>query len=470
MRDAEVNSDTARWWAIDGGREWWRPGSPREAAASPDERSAAPDSAVAFWGVMTFTFVLLIAPQLTVPALQMLRLALVSAGVSIAALIAHRWCRHRPLWPMTRETWIAAALLAWAVVTVPWSYWPGGSVSLLLQVYVKSLVVFWLLVNTLNTPERIRRIAWALTMMSVPLAVVGVRHFLSGDFYGTEAARDFKRILGYGAPLTTNPNDLALILNLLLPIAVALLFIAKRPVIRLALVGAIALDVAGVFTTYSRGGFITLCAIFLTYLWKFRRRPARRYVWGLCICLVVLALIGLPLLPTSYVERLSTITDIKGDKTGSAEERWSDMLVAVQMVMNRPLVGAGIGQNILALNQERGSFWTEIHNVYLQYALDLGLPGVALFLALLALALWSTVRVQRESAGQPAFRDLFYLSEGVHVSLVAFAVAGMFHPIAYNIGFYYMAGLAIAIRETWRAYRSLPSPTPDAAPVMTVAG
>jgi hypothetical protein len=89
--------------------------------------------------------------------------------------------------------------------------------------------------------------------------------------------------------------------------------------------------------------------------------------------------------------------------------------------------------------------------------LDLGLPGLVLFLVLLSLVLWSTARVLRESAAQPAFRDLFYLAEGVHVSLIAFVVAGMFHPAAYNIGFYYMAGLALGVRETWDAYRSAPA-------------
>jgi hypothetical protein len=44
----------------------------------------------------------------------------------------------------------------------------------------------------------------------------------------------------------------------------------------------------------------------------------------------------------------------------------------------------------------------------------------------------------------------------------------MFHPVAYNIGFYYMAGLALAIRATWHARRSDPSPATDAVPAMTV--
>jgi len=39
----------------------------------------------------------------------------------------------------------------------------------------------------------------------------------------------------------------------------------------------------------------------------------------------------------------------------------------------------------------------------------------------------------------------------VQVSLVAFAVAAMFHPIAYQFYFFSIAGLAVALGNTCRA-------------------
>ena len=443
-----------RWWVHESPRrEWWRHGVATAEIAPGGEAApiVADDSVAAFVGVLAFTFVLLMSPQSTITALAPLRLAFVSVMASLAALLLYRLGHGQSLGTMTRETWIAAALAAWAVVTLPWSAWPTGALSFLLQIYFKSLVIFWLLLNTLVTRTRIRRIAWALTAMSVPLAIAGVRHFLIGDFLGDEGRRA-GRIAGFDAPLTSNPNDLALMLNLLLPLAVALLLMTRRPMVRLALAGAIALDVAGVFATYSRGGFVTLAAILLVYLWKFRGRPERRWAWGLVGGLLALVLVGLPLLlPVSYLDRLNTITDIKADTTGSAEARWSDAWAALRVISRHPIVGAGPGQNILALNDERGARWKEIHNVYLEYAVDLGLPGLALFVTLWALSLGATALVQRESRGRPGSSDLFYLAEGVQVSLIAFAVAGMVHPVAYHFHFYYMAGLALAIREVWRA-------------------
>ena len=39
------------------------------------------------------------------------------------------------------------------------------------------------------------------------------------------------------------------------------------------------------------------------------------------------------------------------------------------------------------------------------------------------------------------------LAEAVEVSFVAFAVSGMFLPVAYHAGFYILAGMALAVKE-----------------------
>jgi hypothetical protein len=44
----------------------------------------------------------------------------------------------------------------------------------------------------------------------------------------------------------------------------------------------------------------------------------------------------------------------------------------------------------------------------------------------------------------------------VEVSLVAFAVAGMFHPVGYNFYFYIIAGLAVALGTLHKRLEVLP--------------
>lgn len=427
---------------------WWRPDSVvkssyRSGAVGANQPMVA-NSPVPFWGLMTFTFILLLAPQTFLPILGPLRIALLTAAVAITTYLFNRFVHQQPITILTREMWIAACLVGWAILTVPLSYWPGGSISFLLNLYFKALAIFWLLSNLVNTPTRLRLVAWGLSLMTVPLAVSGVNQYLSGNFI---AGAKVERIVGYEAPLTGNPNDLALMLNLILPLSVALFLVNRKPMVRAVLLAIIFPNVIAVILTFSRAGFLTLATTFVMYLWRLSRRPER----GWALAALVLVLVCVPLLPSSYLDRLSTITDTESDPTGSAQARWNDTVAAMRFVVRNPIIGAGVGMNILALNEERGLFWTFVHNVYLQYAVDLGIPGLALFLLLLVGCLKCAKFVQRRSARVPTFRELFYLAEGIQISLVAFAVAALFHPVGYHFYFYYMAGLAVAVKAVYEA-------------------
>ena len=123
------------------------------------------------------------------------------------------------------------------------------------------------------------------------------------------------------------------------------------------------------------------------------------------------------------------------------------MRAGTTYIVEHPLVGGGIGMNILVLNELVSPTWHEVHNVYLQYGVDLGLPGLFLFLAVIAASFRSTAFVCRRSDGVPRLGTLFHLSEGLQGSLCAFVVGGFFAPVAYNFYFYYLAGLATGVRQ-----------------------
>jgi len=440
---------TRNWWMSRGtGTEWWRPDAATlpqiQASGTAVASISAPASPVPFWAVMGFTFILLFAPQSYAPALAPFRIALVTAVIGIVAYLYDQFVHGHPLMMRVREMWITACLVGWAVITIPFSFWPGGSLSFLLDSYFKTLAIFWLLSHTVVTVGRLRYVAWGLSLMGVGLAVIAVGNFLSGAFIpGTKFV---PRVLGNKASLTQNPNDLALMINLILPLSVALFLIYRKPLTRALLLGAILLDAVTVLITYSRGGFLTLATIVTVYLWKLRNQPERSWAWAA----IFVALLCVPFLPSSYFDRLGSITDINADRTGSAQERWTDTVTSINYVLAHPIIGAGVGMTTLALNEAHGAVWRVVHNVYLEYAVDLGVPGLILFLLLFIGCLKSAAFVQRRSASVPALRDLYFLAEGIQVSLVAFAVAGQFHPAGYHFYFYYIAGLAVAAKALYQ--------------------
>ena len=409
-----------------GTAEWWRP-----AAAPPAQEGGR----LAFRALMAFTFIMVLAPQAYLPFLRPFRIALLAALFGIAARMVDSGLNGRPLSVGGREMTLAGLLLAWAAVTLPLSYWPGGSASLLFDRFLKTLAIFWLLANAVDTLPRLRRMAWGLALMAVPLSLTGIRNFFSGVFIA--AGDPVKRIGGYEAGLTQNPNDLALMLNTILPLTVALLLTSEGALVRTALAAVAALQVAAVVVTFSRSGFLTLAAIGAVYLWRLLR-SGRLLAAGAVVCV---ALAAVALAPAGHAGRLATSFDIDSDPTGSAQARWRDTVAATQFVLAHPFTGAGLGMNTLALNEVRGPAWTMVHNVYLEYAADLGLPGLALFLWLMLSCLSRARRARRCAGGEPALRAL---GGGIETALIGFAVAALFYPVAYHFYFYYLAGLAVA--------------------------
>src|SRR5262245_5707338 len=114
---------------------WWR--AERPASAPTALRTSG--SEVAFGALVVFTAILILAPQSWFPVLKALRIALLAAGVAIAAHVVDRTVRQRPATPFNPELGIAFALVAWAIVTIPASVWPGGSMIVLTDHYLKAV-------------------------------------------------------------------------------------------------------------------------------------------------------------------------------------------------------------------------------------------------------------------------------------------------------------------------------------------
>ncbi|HMX28901.1 MAG TPA: O-antigen ligase family protein, partial [Blastocatellia bacterium] len=353
-----------------------------------------------------------------------------------------RLARGEALTVWTTELRMVLLICGLGLLFLPLAASPADSWKTLVDVYLKIVCIFFLLTNLLDTTARLRSILKLVVCWGAVLALDAVYSFASGQFTNRE-----HRIEGMVQGIFGNPNDLAVSLNLLLPLAVALAMSNRGWKRVFYMVCAVAMGM-GVVATFSRGGFLGLLAAGSVLLWKLGR--SRRAAAALTLTLVCGAF--LMFMPSEYSGRLSTILSSDTDKTGSSQERRELLKRAAGVALSHPIIGVGIGNyHIYSLKEKLA------HNAYLEITAELGVTGLLAYLALILTPLSSMRRVGRETsaalraatdtATRAQLHELNSLSIALQAAFAAYIVCSLFGSIQYQWFLYYIAAYAVAVRR-----------------------
>jgi O-antigen ligase len=419
--------------------EWRKPWAERVGtggAPRPADPVKQDDYPLAFWGLVLFTLILFVAPQNNFEVLKPLHLAKVSALVALLVYTGQRLARGASILPSGREFRLMAALIVISLISIPMSLWPGGSVEVMTDLYMKSVLVGILMAQVLTSIKRFKQMLWYMMIFCFIAAMVAF------DTYQTGFRVEGYRMMGGWAGISANPNDFALTINLILPFAVAFFTLTKNP-IRKGMAGAfMVVGVISILATYSRTGFLTMAVVLMLALVKHvGKGKGLQYV--LPAALIIFAIVSA--IPADYNSRLESIVDTKKDQTGSAAARLASIHAALDVIQENPIFGVGLGVNTLALNA-KGLFWAHVHNIYLQLASEIGIPGLIVFVMLMLQLLKGLRQIQNRLRGDEGDHEVAVLAGACEISLLAYCIAGFFHPVAYHFYFYYLAGFALALK------------------------
>jgi putative inorganic carbon (HCO3(-)) transporter len=426
-----------------------------------DSRPSAPVPARRDWafiGLMTFTAVLYFRPQDNIPGLAPLHLAELSAIAALLALVIGRLSAGKSITRFTPELGGVLALGAIILITAPFSIWMGGAIGMFTDVYVKIILIFLLMLNTLQSSRRVDKFLWLIVLASGYLAF----RALFDSARGINLIEN-GRVQGAVSGMFGNPNDLALNMVVVIPLAVSLALRAASTIPRVGAALCAVMMLGAVVASQSRGGTVGLAVVILILGVSIARKKP-----GFAVAAALVLLLGVPLTPPSYWQRVSSIMDESLDSSGSRTTRREVMGESFQAFLDHPLTGVGAGQFKDYDPKNREQAWAESHNAVLQVAADLGVSGVAVFLFLVARALMAG-RQARQLLGKlnvrPAGRRKAKDSAGAaavtpaevdwiqsHGSALLAALAGwffcaLFASVAYGWTFYYLVALAIAPRE-----------------------
>jgi putative inorganic carbon (HCO3(-)) transporter len=333
----------------------------------------------------------------------------------------------------------------------------------------EGVVIYFLLVNAIRTPATLRRAIWALLAAGALLSTLALLQRASGSYsipYGgfAQVGRDYfigrssqPRVAG---PLG-DPNYYAQILLVLAPLGLMLTWAERSRLLRLLAFGAAALAMIGVALTASRGAGVAflLLLVLMTVLRYIRVRELAVIVAGLAILLMAL--------PT-YRDRVATLTGVTNASTessrhdtgadASVRSRKTEMLAAGLVFIEHPVLGVGPDEFPLYYQEyarrlggavhetsKRGpregeAANREAHNLFLGLAADLGLAGLAVFLALLFL----TARELGHARRYWLRRDpmLANIATGFLLAIVGYLACGLFLTLAFERYFWLLLALA----------------------------
>jgi len=298
---------------------------------------------------------------------------------------------------------VFAMLLVVTALSLAWgrSLYEGVQELLLLGAFLLALILGYLLLRQRGVLELFMGMVVAV---SVSLCVYGLMQyfFFFNDFMEFMARHGMDYVITNRVNSRfITPNVFAGFLNIAIPLTVALLLIEKRKALVWLWGGALSLQLACLYLTQSRGGWIVCAFIAVVLAFMIPNRGWKRR-WIVLLVVIVLA-VALSFLislhdPMEDAYRGGNIDSSFGEEysgldvaaaAGSLRGRVNIWRGGLDMFAHNLAGGVGAGSFGLAMQQYqyRAYFSTRAHNYLLETGAETGIIGLLLLLALSLLVL-----------------------------------------------------------------------------------
>jgi len=397
-------------------------------------RSVTPASALPWYGLTIYTFFFVAARfsnLFTEVGIYLALLGLVLRPQDVRFPPPMRW---------------AVVFLLWALVTVFFSIAPETAFDAYTE-RLKALVVFFVVMNVLRTPQQLR---FYILLILVAFVLFPARGTLQNYVTGhTEMGR------AVWNKVYSNSNDLAAMMLMVLGLQLAIASVKTQNVrVRRAVAALVPVTLVIILLTQSRGVFIGLLVGFgPPLLARLRKRPSATTVPVLAV-LAVLAV----LIPAATWHRFEGITHLtetiggtdKEDRppagaskydqwaSSSARQRFEILKTGLHIAASHPVLGVGIGCYREANERYAPQLGArDAHNTYVNLAAEMGFPGLLLWLGLVGSVL---IHVRRRHALLEA-DDRTIQVLWIERAVIGYLVAGFFGTYGGLTLFYLFLGI-----------------------------
>ncbi len=344
--------------------------------------------------------------------------------------------------------------------SVMYAVFPSAAMPVAVET-IKSGVIALIIAVVIKNKESFRLAIWTLLIVGIFLGTISVIQFSTSSYendYGGYADSSLSNISAgsddyrIGGPVA-DPNYYAQMMLILVPLALDRLWNERGKFMRALAGWALGVSSLTVMLTYSRGGFISMAIVVVAMVAIFYRGQLH-YL----LVVAVLFLFFVNILPSQFTDRLSTLTELvpSSSSSGSSQDysfrgRTSEMIVALQMFADHPLLGVGVGnyqelyqKYAQRLGMEFRSEVRQAHSLYLEIASETGLLGLLSFMLLLW-TLLKSIWDGRKLLLEHKLTNLFNMITAYGLGLVGYLLAAIFIHSAFPRNFWVIAGIALAI-------------------------
>lgn len=313
--------------------------------------------------------------------------------------------------------------------------------------FLKIICLFLFITLLVNNRVRIEALVWAILLgISAYAAMEAVKFILSAGSH---------RIVGR-AGIIEDRNDIAVAINMCLPLVIYLWSITKNKWLKQGLLALTLLNVVAIVGTYSRGGFIGL-SILLLAIWL---HSNKKFIF-LLLALMVLP-VAISFAPEDWIERQNTIETAVTEDGSFIGRLWA-WKIATLIALDNPLTGGGfkattdqvLWHTYAPLTPDFGPVATPpipptvrpkaAHNIYFQVLASSGFVGLFIFLMILL----SGLLVSRNIAKRAKALNVEWcknLANGITLTLIGYGITGLNVSLAYFDLLYAILGLICMLK------------------------
>ncbi len=390
-----------------------------------------------YFGLVIFMVLNFVRPEDWLPGLAAVPLAKITGILILLALFFSFSNIH---WHMPPEVIFLSLLVTQLWLTVPFSpVWSGGAFRVVLD-FSKVLPLVIVIYAAVRSMKRLR---WILFVQAASVAGITITSIVDRHISGG-------RLQGVLSGMYGNPNDFALVIDLSLPLCLALALTTRSYLKKLTWTVAMLAMIYAVFLTASRGGAIALFLGASVCLWRIGVKSRRLYLLLLLpATMAVIWLYGGNFLRERFRQTGNSSTAINQgtEASTSAEQRKELFYQSLRVTAQHPLFGVGPGNFRIV-----SGVWRVAHNSYMQVSAEGGIPAFLLYLLIFYRGLANLRNLRRFSKPDS---EIDFFSMGLEASLAAYLVGSMFTSDSYQLFPYCLVAYTSALLLIARRDRAI---------------